>query len=72
MYSLTPLHLAATKGNPIAIEALIRLGADVNSPDRFSLTPIHYASIEGSISSLKILLENGANINSRNDNNKNC
>ncbi|KAH7318070.1 hypothetical protein B0I35DRAFT_478607 [Stachybotrys elegans] len=43
IYDWTPLHYAAAKGCPDAVETLTDVAADVNARDLLEWTPLHYA-----------------------------
>ena len=61
---LTPLHVAAIKGNLACVEALIALGADLELPMLAGLTPLHAASRKGRTACVQALLRAGADVNS--------
>ncbi|KAL0634108.1 SMC5-SMC6 complex localization factor protein 1 [Maublancomyces gigas] len=59
--------ITAVKRNDLAqVEALIRQGADVNTPDMFGWTPLHHAARRVNESIAFFLLRSGANIEARN------
>lgn len=59
--SPSPLHLAAYRGNPAAIEPLVLYaGLMVTDPDMFGYTPLHRAIQSGSLETVKVLIEFGA------------
>jgi ankyrin repeat protein len=62
---VTPLHLAAAKGQKKAAEILISNGANVNSQNKYGSTPLVAATMgQGQAYSVaEILLENGAQTN---------
>jgi ankyrin repeat protein/uncharacterized protein YegL len=60
--SATPLHIAAYYNRIKAAQALITLGANHNSIDKFGQTPLHTAVIQGNIEVIKILRNNGCDI----------
>jgi ankyrin repeat protein len=60
------LHLAATKGDTGAIQALLAKGRDVNEREsRGGATPLHMAASSGQLSAAGLLLDNGAEIDAR-------
>ena len=59
---MTPLHLAALKGHPAAIKALLAGGANVNEG---GVTPLHLAAVAGHPAVVKALVVSGANINAK-------
>jgi hypothetical protein len=59
------LHRSAMRGETRAIEMLLKLGADVNSPDRHGKTPLHDACLKGHVDSARLLLDRGAKIGAR-------
>lgn len=46
-YGWSPLHSAAHQGNTDAVQALLKLDADVNIMDLYGKTPMHYAAAQG-------------------------
>ncbi|HRK35440.1 MAG TPA: ankyrin repeat domain-containing protein [Candidatus Hydrogenedentes bacterium] len=56
------MHRAVTSGNVVAVEALLRAGADVNQKDWFGKTPLHHAIIHSEILA-PLLIQNGAQVN---------
>lgn len=64
---LTPLHWAAIKNNPFAIELLVKHGAQLDCPGtRLNITPLHLAAIRNARSAAEKLIELGANPNVEN------
>ncbi len=64
-YGLSPIHMAASKGNIQVLKALIDHGANVNAVEKkSSMTPIHYAAYNKNSAAIKLLIKNGANIDS--------
>lgn len=47
-------------GNPLHLEQLLRLGADVDFRDRKGKTALHRASKSGFVKSMRVLLDHGA------------
>ncbi|CAA0836627.1 Ankyrin repeat domain-containing protein EMB506-chloroplastic [Striga hermonthica] len=62
---LTPLHVAAIKGNGEAINTLVRSGANMDPTDAEGHTPLHLAVQGGLTDTVRILLERGADANAR-------
>lgn len=61
-YGQTPLHAAASTGDKIAIEFLVKHSADINAVTENKWTPLHSAAANGSEALCKLLLELGANV----------
>jgi len=61
------LHRSAMPGETAAIEMLLKLGADVNSPDQHGKTPLHDASLKGHVDTVRLLLDRGATIGARDE-----
>ncbi len=63
--NLTPLHVAASRGQSDVVELLLKYGADINGPTMSGTwTPIVFASYRGHLDTVRILIENGANVQS--------
>lgn len=61
--NLTPLHVAASRGQSKVAQLLIDCGADVHGPtDDGDWTPLVYASYRGHYEVAKVLIENGAGV----------
>lgn len=58
----TPLHWAATRGDPSAVGLLLENGADANVQDELDGTPLIFAASSGSVRTLELLLLAGANV----------
>jgi cytohesin len=56
----TPLHLAAAKARPAAVQALLDAGADPNATDVDGWTPLLFAIKAGRADNVKTLLAGGA------------
>ena len=61
----TPLHLAASNGHSLAIEALLADGADINAGGVGEITPLHLAAQNGHAATIKALLIGGAPVNAK-------
>lgn len=60
---LTPLHVAASRGQYNVAQLLIDYGADVQGPtDNGEWTPLVFASYRGHYEMAKVLIENGAGV----------
>jgi ankyrin repeat protein len=65
---MTPLILAASKGNFAASELLLKLGSDPNAKDRWGGTALHRAcSHRASAELIELLLKNGAKVDAVTD-----
>lgn len=66
---LTPLHVAASRGQDKVIKFLLGKGADVTGPTaRDEWTPLVFASYRGHVDAVKVLLEAGADPTSQGGN----
>jgi ankyrin repeat protein len=63
----TPLHVAATQGDPEAVRRVLQDCGDPNAPDDRSATPLHFAAAKGNPDVLALLIKAGANINARDE-----
>ena len=63
--ALTPLMLACANGDPAAVEALLRAGADPNNANANGTRALMTAAASGSPEAVKVLLEHGADVNAR-------
>eukprot|EP00794_Sanderia_malayensis_P000499 gene499-1145_t len=62
-YGATPLHYAAQRSNPVAVnELLTRSNIDIEAKDRTQMTAMHCAASNGSLQVTKILIEHGADL----------
>jgi ankyrin repeat protein len=61
---VTPLHIAALRGQRNACELLIANGANVDAKDKYGRTPAHHAVRAGNIETANSLTNNGADISS--------
>ncbi len=62
---LTPLNLAAERGQSEVAALLLSLGADPTIGDRENSQPVHLAAISGSIPVMDMLLEKGVDIDTK-------
>jgi uncharacterized protein len=63
--ALTPLFLACANGNPVAVEALLRAGADANSRNANGTAALMTAASAGNPAAVRVLLDRGAEVNAR-------
>lgn len=56
----SPIHHAASRGDPVIAEHLLSLGADINKKSSRGITPLMIASCRGDIPMLNFLLDKGA------------
>lgn len=66
----TPLHLAAIKGLPQKITALLDRGALIAPKNLSGATPLHLAAQENYLAAVKILIKRGAPINAKDHENR--
>lgn len=59
----TPLHLAASHGQAVAVEFLLKQGADVNEPAKNDYTPLMLAIRDDNATCIRTLVESGADVN---------
>ena len=60
---LTPLHVAASRGQHDVAQLLLDYGADVHGPTaEGEWTPIVYAAYRGHLAAVRVLIENGAGV----------
>jgi ankyrin repeat protein len=59
---MTPLYVAATKGNLDIVKKLHKLGASLNGNDAAKYTPLYVAAQRGYIDVVQYLITNGADI----------
>ena len=61
--NLTPLHVAASRGQADVIQLLLDRGADVHGPsDEDTWTPIVFAAYRGHLDAVRVLIENEADV----------
>lgn len=65
MWSVTPLMLAAARGNADMLRNLLAAGADPEAPDWMAATALFHAVRGGSLACVGALLDAGADINAR-------
>jgi ankyrin repeat protein len=63
MSSITPLMLAAARGNTEMLHDLLDAGANPDEPDRMAATALFHAVRGGSLACVEVLLSAGADIN---------
>ena len=62
------IHMAAAKGDAIAVQAFIRRGIKVNSPGPLhKSTPLHWAAGAGKVNTMETLISLGANMDALSD-----
>lgn len=61
--SHSPLHIAATRGDPRIVQALLKNCADVHIKSNGGKTPLHWASAYGHNAVVRCLIEEGADVN---------
>jgi ankyrin repeat protein len=64
---ITPLHIAAERGNREIVELLISRGADINARRKNGKTPLHQASENGYTQIAELLIAKGADVNAGSD-----
>nr|XP_047128806.1 transient receptor potential cation channel subfamily A member 1-like isoform X2 [Hydra vulgaris]XP_047128807.1 transient receptor potential cation channel subfamily A member 1-like isoform X2 [Hydra vulgaris] len=57
-HEMTPLHIAAKKGNENIVQSLLSLGARIDAKSHENLTPLHLAARSGHSRIVQILLSN--------------
>lgn len=61
--NLTPLHVAASRGQSAVADLLIDYGADIHGPtDEGEWTPLVFAAYRGHADVAKVLIQNGAGV----------
>ena len=65
-YGSTPLHLAASRGQPAVTRLLLGAGADASAQNSYGYTPLHDASTLGCVATATLLLAHGAPIGTLN------
>jgi len=62
--NMTPMHIAAMRGQTDVCETLMNNGAKVDAKDKYGHTPAYYAVRAGNIETADALIKNGADISS--------
>ena len=62
-----PLHIAAVRGDPEEVAALLAGGADVNAIGEMGNQPIHEAIGQGNVEAVRLLLQAGATLDRVNE-----
>ncbi len=60
------IHINVRKNNPIIIDYLISVGADINFQDKYIESPLHLAVRDGNEKIINFLVENKADLNIKN------
>lgn len=63
-----PIHVAAVRGDNLAIKILLENGADINIKGEHGYTPLHSAVEQEHSDTVKLLLKLGADKTIKNDN----
>ncbi len=64
------IHMAAAKGDSIALQAFLRRGVKVNTPGPLhKSTPLHWAAGAGKINTMEVLISLGANVDALSNSN---
>jgi len=67
--NLTPLHVAASRGQHRVVQLLIDFGADVQGPsDNDAWTPLVFAAYRGHLDAVKVLFEYGTGVATSDEN----
>lgn len=59
------IHKAAAEGQVEAIAKLVKLGADINTKNKYEKTALHHAAENGKVEAIAKLIELGADINDK-------
>ncbi|XP_028657934.1 ankyrin repeat domain-containing protein 37 [Erpetoichthys calabaricus] len=62
LFCQTPVHLAASAGEPFTLMWLLKTGADANLQDIYGEAPIHKAAKAGSFECLSLLVASNAKL----------
>lgn len=64
------IHMAAAKGNAIAVQNFLKRGANVDAVDSLHRsTPLHWAAGAGKVNTMEMLIDRGATIDARSESN---
>lgn len=67
--NLTPMHVAASRGQHKVLQLLLDFGADVQGPsDKDQWTPVVFASYRGHLAAVEVLVDNGAGLTEKDGN----
>ncbi|XP_061194471.1 uncharacterized protein LOC133202634 [Saccostrea echinata] len=66
LFKATALHRASLMGKPIAVDVLLKVGANVNQEDGDGLTALHMAANIGNRVIIQNLLRSGATVDAKN------
>lgn len=66
-YDVTPLHLAAGRGEMDMVKCLVSKGADVDTKDANNRTPLYWAIESGRFDMVKLLIDRGADIDAKDE-----
>ena len=61
-WGITPLHVAASRGDLAIVTYLIYMGANVNARAKLEHTPLYLAAMHGHLNVVKYLVLRGANV----------
>jgi ankyrin repeat protein len=67
LFGVTPLHIAAERGELHIISLLLDSGAEIDARGEEGHTPLHEAVLRGHTEAVKLLMTRGANTNIPND-----
>ncbi|MBD8528019.1 ankyrin repeat domain-containing protein [Pseudomarimonas arenosa] len=59
-FSVRPLHVAAIRGDCVAIRTLVYAGAEINCLGEHGFSPLMEAAAQGHVDACKLLIELGA------------
>ncbi|KAK0706216.1 hypothetical protein B0T26DRAFT_725797 [Lasiosphaeria miniovina] len=62
-----PLHVAASNGDSVLVNLLLKAGASVDLKDAKGRTPLHLAVMQGHLTACTVLLLRGADVNARDE-----
>ena len=64
-FEMNALHIGAAYGHPNVVQALLLMGAEIESRDASGMTALHHASRNGYYLVMRLLLDNGCKVKSR-------